>query len=78
LYCETSIGVTGGDVWRLSLTIPGDANGDGDVDICDVVKLCAAYGTRIGDPGYNVNCDINPPLDGDGKSARARCSHYGE
>ena len=40
-----------------------DCDGDGDVDIFDVGIKNAAYGTSVGDPGYNVRADID--LDGD-------------
>ena len=47
----------------ITLTIPGDVDGDSDVDIYDVVKITALYATKLGDPRYNPNSDI----DNDGK-----------
>jgi hypothetical protein len=47
----------------ITLTIPGDVDGDSDVDIYDVVKITAIYATKLGDPRYNPNSDI----DNDGK-----------
>jgi hypothetical protein len=44
--------------WRL----PGDVDGDGDVDPYDFCIFSGAYGTRKGDPAYNPEAD----LDGDG------------
>ncbi|UCD96472.1 MAG: hypothetical protein JSV35_08305 [Candidatus Bathyarchaeota archaeon] len=44
------------------VTIPGDVDGDIDVDIFDAVVLADAYGTEDGDAKYVANCDI----DGDG------------
>lgn len=43
-------------------TIPGDVDGDFDVDILDVVKITGIYALREGDPGFNRDSDI----DGDG------------
>jgi hypothetical protein len=40
----------------------GDVDGDGDTDLNDLAALLAAYGSSIGDPGYNPNADF----DGDG------------
>ena len=36
----------------------GDLDGDGDVDIADLAALLAAYGTCIGDPGYNPAAEL--------------------
>jgi len=41
--------------------IPGDIDGDGDVDLADLALLLAAYGTCDGDANYNPAAD----LDGD-------------
>lgn len=37
----------------------GDINGDGSVDIFDVVILAKAFGTKPGDPNWNPNADLN-------------------
>jgi hypothetical protein len=50
------------DGW-IRITIPGDVNGDGRVDLRDIFTVGKAYGSVIGDPRYNPNADIN----GDGK-----------
>lgn len=39
--------------------IPGDLNGDGKVDQQDLGILLAAYGTCLGQPGYNPVADID-------------------
>ena len=41
--------------WR----IPGDVNGDGDVDGSDLFDLGKAYGSKLGDPNWNLDCDFN-------------------
>jgi hypothetical protein len=46
----------------ILLTIPGDVDGDHDVDIFDLVRIVAAYGSSQPDPEYIEACDI----DGDG------------
>jgi len=44
----------------------GDVDGDGDCDVDDVfIYISRAYGSKIGDPRYNVQCDF----DGDGRVA---------
>jgi len=46
-----------------SETFPGDVDKDGDCDADDVFCYMApAYGSKIGDPNYDPNCDF----DGDG------------
>jgi len=46
-----------------SVNFPGDVDKDGDCDADDVFSYFAsAYGSKIGDPNYNPNCDF----DGDG------------
>jgi len=49
------------DGW-VFVTIPGDADGDRDVDIYDIVRMAGAYGVSLPDPRYDPECDI----DGDG------------
>jgi hypothetical protein len=38
---------------------PGDANGDGHVDLADLATLLAAFGTVEGDENYNANVDFD-------------------
>jgi hypothetical protein len=58
--------------------LPGDLDGDGDVDLTDLAGMLTAYGTCIGDPDYNPAADI----DGNGcvelPDLAALLSHYGE
>jgi len=47
---------TGG--W-VKVTIVGDVNGDGKVNLQDVFSVALAYGSYLGDPKWNPNYDIN-------------------
>jgi hypothetical protein len=42
----------------VKVTIMGDVNGDGTVNILDVVMASSIYMTRRGSPNYNPVCDI--------------------
>jgi hypothetical protein len=43
----------------VTVTIIGDVNGDGVVDIFDLVLVALGYGSSQGEPGYNPNADVN-------------------
>ena len=62
----------------IHLTIPGDVDGDGDIDIYDVVKICSIYGVENGDLEYDANCDVNDDGKIDIYDVVIACSHYGE
>jgi len=46
---------TGGNV---VVTIPGDVDGSGRVDMGDIVGILYAFGSAPGKPNWNPNCDI--------------------
>jgi len=48
--------LTGGAV---NVTIPGDVDGDGDVDASDLSDLNKAYGSTPEESNWDSNCDIN-------------------
>ena len=43
----------------VKVTVPGDVDGDRDIDIYDIVRIASVYGFKIGEPRYIPNCDIN-------------------
>jgi len=61
--------MTGGDFeltggfWGLPPRLPGDVDGDGDVDVFDVIALVNAFGSTSGDPNWDPRCDF----DGNGR-----------
>jgi hypothetical protein len=44
---------------QTQVTIAGDVNVDGKVDLADLVLLAVAYGSKPGDPKWNPKADIN-------------------
>ena len=39
--------------------LPGDVDGDGKVDYKDLFAMAAAYGSKLGDPNWDSNCDFD-------------------
>ena len=62
----------------LVVTIPGDVDGNFEVDIYDVTAICVCYDSKPGDPNYYPNCD----LDGNGiidiYDVTTACITYGQ
>jgi len=48
------------DGW-VKIKMRGDVNGNGIVDIYDVVAVASIYGVVEGDPSWNPDCDLAPP-----------------
>lgn len=44
--------------YKIAVTIPGDLNGDFQVNLADLSILALAYGSRPGDPNWNEKADI--------------------
>ena len=57
--------------------LPGDVDGDGDVDLADLQLLLAAYGTFSGDPAYNADADFDADGDVDLADLQFLLSNYG-
>ncbi|MDH7564842.1 MAG: dockerin type I domain-containing protein [Candidatus Bathyarchaeota archaeon] len=55
----------------------GDVNGDGTVDLKDVLAVALAYGSSIGNPRYKPNLDINDDGTVDLKDYLITVVHYG-
>ena len=43
----------------ITVTVAGDTNGDGNINIYDIVRLAWAYDAKKGDSRFNPNCDID-------------------
>jgi len=67
--------ITGGVV---TVTIPGDINGDGTVDIYDAIILAAAFNSKPGSPNWNANADINGDGIVDIYDAIILAAHFGQ
>lgn len=65
------------DGWVI-MTIPGDVDGDGDVDIYDVVKITGIYGSKCGDPQFNPNSDLDCNCKIEIYDVVKCTSHYGQ
>jgi hypothetical protein len=66
----------------IQVTILGDVNGDGYVEMMDYWVISQAYGSKPGDPNWNPNADIYDPPNGDGMIEMMDywviSQHYGE
>lgn len=59
LLALLSIGIFSVVVVARTRSILGDVNGDGIIDITDVVIVALAFGTEVGDPDWNALADLN-------------------
>lgn len=63
--------------WIL-VTIPGDVDGDREVNIFDIVMIAGAYGTEEGNPDYNPCYDIDGDKQIDIFDVVVAAGNYGE
>jgi hypothetical protein len=66
---------TGGVV---TVTIPGDINGDFKVSLSDLSLLAKAYGSTPGSPKWNANADINSDFKVSLSDLSILAKHYGQ
>lgn len=62
----------------LNVTIPGDLNGDGIVDLLDAILLSNALNTRPGDLNWSPNADIKGDLIVDIFDAIVLSNHFNQ
>ena len=70
------------DNWLMGdevfVTLPGDADGDRDVDIFDIVRMAGTYGINVPDSRYDPNSDWEGDGDVDIFDIVTATTHYGE
>jgi len=64
------------DGW-ITVTIPGDVNGDFRCEGKDIAIIAKAYGSLVGQAGYVSNADINDDGKIDGKDIAVASKYYG-
>jgi len=58
--------------------LPGDVDGDGDVDVWDAMGLAYGFGSQPGDPNWDARCDFNGNGIVDIFDAITLVNHFGE
>lgn len=62
----------------VTVTIPGDVDGNGKVDLVDFVRLALAFKSQIGQPKWNPNADIDGNGVVDQADVNILAQHYGQ
>ena len=65
------------DGWVI-VTVPGDTDGDGDVDYMDLYILAKAYGSKPGDSNWNPKADLDCDNKVDYMDLYILAKHYGQ
>lgn len=47
------------DIVQITVQLPGDLDGDGDVDCADLAIVKASFGKKSGQPGFDLRADTN-------------------
>jgi PKD repeat protein len=63
---------------RIKVRIMGDINGDGEVDMKDVVLAASAFGSDPNHPRWNSDADIDENGEINVKDIALVCKHFGE
>ena len=61
----------------VQIKIPGDVEGDNDVDIYDLVKIASKYGCNSEDPRFDPDCDVDCDCDIDIYDLVIAAGNYG-
>jgi len=61
-----------------TVTIPGDIDGDGDVDFQDFIAFVASYGASVGEPRYKPEADLDSDDDVDFDDFIIFAGNYGK
>jgi hypothetical protein len=61
----------------IRLSLLGDLNGDGSVDVFDALILASAYNSNPSSPNWNPNADLNGDSRVDLFDALLMASNYG-
>ena len=62
----------------FSNKILGDVDSDGDVDVSDLFDLNKAYGSKLGKPNWDPNCDFNRDNKADASDLFDLSKNYGK
>ena len=58
LFASTAFALMS-SVHPVRAAVPGDVNGDGKVDVFDVILVARSFGSHLGQPNYNPAADLN-------------------
>ncbi len=64
--------------WRAFRPLASDCDGDGRVDIIDVLIIATAFGSHSGDPAYKSGADVDKDADVDMADVLAVVSDFGK
>ena len=59
IVADIDYAIPGLKILKQDRPLTGDVNSDGKVDETDLKIFACAYGSKVGDPNYNAQCDFN-------------------